>query len=556
MLVDERRPALGRDGRLGDRATCRELAIPPTIQALLAARLDQLAREEREVDRARVGHRAGVHRDRPWTSSRPTPIRAEVDAHLATLDAQAARPPDRRRDGGPTSASTTSSSATPRTTACSSGRAPTLHERFVDWAERVNRDAAARPSSRRSSATTSSRRTGTSPSSGRSTTTARDDRRARRGQARASRAARVRPRRHGSGGEPAASGRPRCWNRSTEAARAPARPRRGADGARRVRAGREPARGRGRDREAADEPTLAANAELVRSSSTCSPAMPTAGRTLRRGDRGSIELFDGPATTAGLPEPGGCSGDPRHGLRLGRPPRRSSVRSSAPAGGRRHAARRASTQSALTVVYGPTPVERAPPLRGDRRAGDGDRQAEAAMLGVLARSRPAVRVRARPGAGPRALSDGRGARAARRRRHAPPEHPQVELLAGIRWLPNASYAAATSTRRGRRALHPLDGRGVARRGLVGAERFDEAEAAALRQRGARRRERRRRTVALADNEGEDPRAARVRSSRQRRWPGRHSSCSPRPTASSPRSPRPPISPASSCLQAVTGKRGR
>ena len=73
-LDDDRRgrgPADRR--RLGGRGRrSAEIAIPPTINALLAARLDQLVPEERSGDRRRLGDRAHLRRAPPSGSSSPT----------------------------------------------------------------------------------------------------------------------------------------------------------------------------------------------------------------------------------------------------------------------------------------------------------------------------------------------------------------------------------------------------------------------------------------------------------------------------------------------------
>ena len=82
MLIEE-----GRLRRDGGRWVANDLAAastPPTIQALLAARLDRLAGEERALlDRASVMgqafDRAAVH------ALTPEPARAEADAHLLSL---------------------------------------------------------------------------------------------------------------------------------------------------------------------------------------------------------------------------------------------------------------------------------------------------------------------------------------------------------------------------------------------------------------------------------------------------------------------------------------
>jgi predicted ATPase/class 3 adenylate cyclase len=82
MLIEE-----GRLRRQGDRWVANDLAAastPPTIQALLAARLDRLAGEERALlDRASV---MGQAFDRAaMLALTPEPARAEADAHLLAL---------------------------------------------------------------------------------------------------------------------------------------------------------------------------------------------------------------------------------------------------------------------------------------------------------------------------------------------------------------------------------------------------------------------------------------------------------------------------------------
>jgi class 3 adenylate cyclase/tetratricopeptide (TPR) repeat protein len=82
MLIEE-----GRLRRQGDRWVADDLAAastPPTIQALLAARLDRLAGEERDLlDRASV---MGQAFDRAAVLAlTPEPARAEADAHLLAL---------------------------------------------------------------------------------------------------------------------------------------------------------------------------------------------------------------------------------------------------------------------------------------------------------------------------------------------------------------------------------------------------------------------------------------------------------------------------------------
>jgi class 3 adenylate cyclase len=124
---------------LVDVGSASELEVPPTIHALLAARLDQLAPEPRAVVECAsviglVFPKAAV------TELAPTAVRAEIDAHLDALTRRRlVRPyPDAQasyrfnhiliRDAA-------YQRLLKRTRA-------TLHERVVDWADRVNRDRA------------------------------------------------------------------------------------------------------------------------------------------------------------------------------------------------------------------------------------------------------------------------------------------------------------------------------------------------------------------------------------------------------------------------------
>ena len=129
------RRALGRQRR---RRTSSQ--IPPTVQAL----------RRRPPRRARP---RGARRHRPGLGDRPG---FAVDAVVELVAGRGRRPRSRQRldvadrassscgrrvgRGGRSTASATRSSRTPPTAACSSAIAPTLHERFVDWAERVNRE--------------------------------------------------------------------------------------------------------------------------------------------------------------------------------------------------------------------------------------------------------------------------------------------------------------------------------------------------------------------------------------------------------------------------------
>ena len=137
MLIDD--GLLRQDeGRWVSSGDLSELAIPATIQALLAARLDLLSGEERAViePAAVIGL---AFAQRAVEELVPDPIRADVATHLGTMtDKQLVRPEpaevevDHRfhhilvRDAAYQGV-------------LKRGRA-TLHERFADWAEAVNRD--------------------------------------------------------------------------------------------------------------------------------------------------------------------------------------------------------------------------------------------------------------------------------------------------------------------------------------------------------------------------------------------------------------------------------
>ena len=142
MLIEEGR--LQRDGRRWVANDLAAAATPPTIQALLAARLDRLASEERALlDRASV---MGQAFDRAAVLAlTPEPARAEVDAHLLALVRKelCARP--RRPSGAATaSSSATSWSATPPTTRCPSRPGPSSTSATPTGSPRRSRPAAAR----------------------------------------------------------------------------------------------------------------------------------------------------------------------------------------------------------------------------------------------------------------------------------------------------------------------------------------------------------------------------------------------------------------------------
>ena len=121
MLIDD---GLIRfeDGYWRASADLDRAVVPPTIQALLAARLDCLEHDERAVIEPAAVDRPGVRRGR---RDAPRPATAYRDwSRLASVaDGQAARQPDLSRSlEEEASASTTSSSATRPTTESSSVR--------------------------------------------------------------------------------------------------------------------------------------------------------------------------------------------------------------------------------------------------------------------------------------------------------------------------------------------------------------------------------------------------------------------------------------------------
>ena len=141
MLIDERRVQFA-DGRWRAVSELPEVAIPPTIQALLAARLDALAREERAVvePASVIGY---VFPEQALRELVPDALREDVPTHLDTLGRKQFVRPD------PTERSfedayrfqhvlirdTTYDGLLKRARA-------TLHEKFVRWADEFNGDRA------------------------------------------------------------------------------------------------------------------------------------------------------------------------------------------------------------------------------------------------------------------------------------------------------------------------------------------------------------------------------------------------------------------------------
>ena len=114
-----------------------ELSVPPTVHALLAARLDRLDRGRARRRRGRIGGRHVVRRRcRPRAGWRRRPRRARPATRGAR--AQAADRAGRRtlRRARRPSASRTSCCATSPTRACSRTLRSDLHARYADWVER------------------------------------------------------------------------------------------------------------------------------------------------------------------------------------------------------------------------------------------------------------------------------------------------------------------------------------------------------------------------------------------------------------------------------------
>jgi class 3 adenylate cyclase/tetratricopeptide (TPR) repeat protein len=137
MLVDA--GTLRRDGeRWVSSEDAAELSVPPSINALLAARLDHLAREERAViEPASV---IGLVFPTPAvTELVPDVLRGAVSGHLMSLARKRFVRPDASDEEGGYRFSNLLIRDTAYGSLLKRARA-TLHERFVEWAERVNKE--------------------------------------------------------------------------------------------------------------------------------------------------------------------------------------------------------------------------------------------------------------------------------------------------------------------------------------------------------------------------------------------------------------------------------
>ena len=134
MLVDSDALRL-EDGRYVATEALAELSVPPTINALLSARLDRLAAEERAVvEPASV---IGVlFACAAVQELAPEAITGQVPAHLALCD-QAVRA-GRARDGGEALPVQPRADPGRRLQRAAQRQRATFHERFVEWADRFN----------------------------------------------------------------------------------------------------------------------------------------------------------------------------------------------------------------------------------------------------------------------------------------------------------------------------------------------------------------------------------------------------------------------------------
>jgi class 3 adenylate cyclase/tetratricopeptide (TPR) repeat protein len=137
MLIDD--GTLRRDGdRWETDGDLAELAIPGTIQALLAARLDLLSAQERAViEPASV---AGLVFERAAVEELTAEaVRAEVEAHLVSMTQKQLVRPETPPSVGDYRFHHILIRDAAYQGILKRARA-TLHERFVDWAERINRE--------------------------------------------------------------------------------------------------------------------------------------------------------------------------------------------------------------------------------------------------------------------------------------------------------------------------------------------------------------------------------------------------------------------------------
>ena len=168
MLVETGAVRLEGDRWVRDAPRRARSPIPPTVEALVAARLDALGSEERQVIDPASVIGLGFAVD-ALVRPRPRGRRARgPGAELQALDRQAVRPPDRRR-GGLLPVRALGHQGLGVSKPAQARPAPSSTNASSTGPSRSTASAAERSSSRRSSATTSSRRIATGPSSVRCT---------------------------------------------------------------------------------------------------------------------------------------------------------------------------------------------------------------------------------------------------------------------------------------------------------------------------------------------------------------------------------------------------
>jgi class 3 adenylate cyclase/predicted ATPase len=138
MLIDEGR--LRRvDGHFETTEDLADLAVPPTINALLTARLDQLTPEQRAViePASVIGL---VFEGAALEALVEEPLRADLDAHLSALVDRQLVNPELTVDEEPRFRFHHILIRDAAYNGVLKRARATLHERFADWGERVNRE--------------------------------------------------------------------------------------------------------------------------------------------------------------------------------------------------------------------------------------------------------------------------------------------------------------------------------------------------------------------------------------------------------------------------------
>jgi predicted ATPase/class 3 adenylate cyclase len=138
MMIDSKRLQL-EDGRWVAATDLGDVAVPPTIQALLAARLDRLPAEERAIVESAsvIGL---VFPQAALEELAPDTIRDRVSEHLASLARKQFVGPDSPGDGDERFRFSHVLIRDAAYAGLLKRARATLHERFVGWADRVNRE--------------------------------------------------------------------------------------------------------------------------------------------------------------------------------------------------------------------------------------------------------------------------------------------------------------------------------------------------------------------------------------------------------------------------------